>query len=516
MVETVMKMPALAVVGADHRIVQSTESFRQRYAGAQALCEESPELEQVLTGQADTAVISVGDLSVEIEAVTDEAGRRHAMLSLPPEERSTAAEPPTTALCDAAEESSAIVWVKDLDGRYLYANPRYLRDLETTQERLSGNTDGDLPEAETVDGPRRRYAADGFEEPLQLEYTVPAIDHRPALTAFRFALRDEAGQPIGTCGVAAPVNEAQIARDEAVRLMQLERWNRLDPMDARAELLEQWHVHAAGAGMVGGAEPYVVAPEDESQLAADPEAAPEDESGRQWAERAGQLERELQRAQAQMRDVKAESEQLRTDARAAAEEAERWRGELNEANLALERTRADAQAELEQARAEAKAEVKGALAELEQARAEAQARTQVEAELERVQADAQGELEQVRTELEQAQMQAEAELERVQGDAQAELEQVRAELEQAQVEVQAAHAEAEAARAELGASRAQVESLRGPSTSALRLSEELGRALGLERERGDELERALARIRTRLGDFETALERKPSGQTSDS
>jgi PAS domain-containing protein len=490
---TVMKMPALAVVGADHRIVQSTESFRQRYAGAQALCEESPELEQVLTGRADTAVISVGDLSVEIEAVTDAAGRRHAMLSLPPEERSAVPEPPTTALCDAAEESSAIVWVKDLDGRYLYANPRYLRDLKTTEERLLGNTDGDLPEAETVDGPRRRYAADGFEEPLQLEYTVPAIDHRPALTAFRFALRDEVGQPIGTCGVAAPVNEAQIARDEAVRLMQLERWNRLDPMDARAELLEQWHVHTAGTGMLGGDEPYVVDPEDESQLAADPEEAPERESGRQWAERADQLERELQQAHAQIREVEAESEQLRTAARAAAEEAERWRGELDEANLALERTRVDAQAELEQAQAEAEAQ------------AQAQARTQADAELERVQAEAEAELARARAELEQAQAEAQAALERSQS-----------ELEQAQAEAQAAHTEVEAARAELGAARAQVESLRGPSTSALRLSEELGRALGLERQRGDELERALARIRTRLGDFETALERKPSGQTSDS
>jgi PAS domain S-box-containing protein len=472
-----MKMPALAVVGADHRIIRSTESFRCLYASAEALCEQSPELERVLTGRADIAVVNMGDMSVEIEAVTDATGRRQAMLSLPLDERATTPDPPIDALRDAAEKSPAMVWVKDLDGRYLYANPRYIKDLGTSEDRLRGNTDADLPEAETVDGPRLRYAEDGLQEPLQLEYTVPAIDGRSALAAFRFALRDDTGQPIGTCGVAAPTNEAQVARDEAVRLMQLERWNRLDPVDVRAEVLEQWHVQAAPARSeeeLAEEQALEVAKESPADAAVEsdptPEAADEppspeadppqddvDEAGvadqaaapsapgadsnansaellqndlelaRKWADRADQLQGDLQQAQARIREAEAQAQQARAAAARTAEEASRWRGELEQARV--------------------------------------------------------------------------------------ELEQTRAQLESAEAEAHAARAEVEAVRGELGAARAQAESLRGPSTAALRLSEELGRALAVERDRGDELERTLARLRSRLTDFETALDRSQPSQS---
>jgi len=459
-----MKMPALAVVGPDYRIVRSTETFRRRYEGAEKMCEDSPELEQVLTGRADVATVEVGELSVAIHAVTDASGRRQAMLALPPLDPAPAPEPPLSALRDAADESPALVWVKDLEGRYLYANPRYLDELGTSEERLHGNTDADLEEAETVDGPRLRYVEDGLEEPLQLEYTVPAIDHRPAIAAFRFALRDDSGQPIATCGVAASVTDAQVAREEAVRLMQLERWNRLDPVDVRAELLEQWHVQAAPLreedpepeeakpeAAEPEPDPEPPAPEPEALVAPQPvepvsrptevpaaptpapppiqAAAPAPvaptltdtaellqndlQLARKWAERADELQGELLQAQARIRQAESDAQQALAAAARATEEADRWRSER---------------------------------------------------------------------------------------------EQARREVERAQAETHAARAEAEAARAELGAARAQTESLRGPSTAALRLSEELGRAVATERERGDELERTLARLRSRLSDFETVLD----------
>lgn len=64
----------------------------------------------------------------------------------------------------------------------------------------------------------------------------------------------------------------------------------------------------------------------------------------------------------------------------------------------------------------------------------------------------------------------------------------------------------EAARGELADARAQAESLRGPANAALRLSEELGRALEAERERGAELARTLGRIQSQLEELDGALE----------
>ena len=448
---TMMRMPALAVVGADHRIVRSTEAFRRRYKGAQALCEDSPEIDLVLTGAAEHAVVNLGELSVAVEAVTDAAGRRQAMLSLPADERASAPEPPVNALHDAAQESPAMVWVKDLDGRYLYANPRFLSDLETSEDALLGKTDADLPPVETVDGPRLAYAQDGLQEPLQLEYTVPMFEGRPALAVLRFAMRDTSGQPIGTCGVAAPTSEAQLARGEAVRLMQLERWNRLDPVDVRAEVLEQWHVHAAPArpdDVTVEAEPLeaLVDPQAEGESSAEPIEREQEESpepnqvseadrlqsdlqlARKWADRADRLQAdlkqsqvELQQAQARILQVEADSQQSHAAAARAVEEANRLRSEL------------------------------------------AQSRN---------------------------------------------------ELDRAQAEAHAARSEVEVARGELGAARAQTEALRGPSGAALRLSEELDRALTAERERGDELARTLARVRARLKDLESAFEVGQAAQTA--
>lgn len=454
------------------------------------------------------------DLSVAIEAVTDAAGERQATLTLPGDQQEDQ-DSPLTALREAAADSPALVWVKDLEGRYLYVNERFEQSLETSDERLRGNLDADLPAVETVDGPRLRYIEDGLEEPLQLEYTVPAYESRPAMAAFRFPLRNEAGQPVAICGVAAANSESHVAGDEAVRLMELERWNRRDAQDVRAELLERWDVRAeaaeAAAETPERTEPVEAETAEPDTAAGAP--APDDASypredewvrqlrqaarisaadaisetagalqtdlqlARKWAERADQLQSELQQAHARLRDAEAEARRAAAAAQLAADEASRYKAELERATEDSERVKTEfeqAGKESQRARAELKQAGEETLrvgTELEQARA---ASSRLQDELER---------------------------------AREELEQTREELEREHAEADAARAELEVARRELGSSRAQSESLRGPSDAALRLSEELGRALGAERERGDELARALARIRSRLGDFEGALDR---------
>jgi PAS domain-containing protein len=484
-----MKMPALAVVGPDHRIIRSTETFRRRYEDAQTLCERSPEIDRVLTGRADVETVTLGDLSVEVEAVMDDTGHRQAMLTLPPLDPPPEAGPPISVLREAADESPAIVWVKDLEGRYLYANPRYARELDTSEERLRGNTDSDLPETETVDGPRLRYAEDGLKEPLQLEYTVPAIDRRPAMAAFRFPLRDDAGEPIATCGVAAPASEAQVARDEAVRLMQLERWNRLDPDDVRAEVLEEWHAQAAPPrDQVDEAEAEKARAEAPAEAAPKAKAAPPPVKRRAQPEPEPEPARELEAAREH--EAAAEPEPAATSARA--EQISRpsdpnpapsppatrapavpslsETAELLQTNLQLARKWADRAEQLQAELHEAQVRIRQAESEAQQALAAA-ARAAEESDRWR-----------------------------------SELEQSRGELERTEADLHAARSELEAVRGELGAARAQADALRGPSAVALRLSEDLGRAMAAERERGDELERTLARLRARLTDFETAVE----------
>jgi hypothetical protein len=133
-------------------------------------------------------------------------------------EMHTAAE----ALRDRLESSPLIGWLKDLDGRYVYVNRGYLEQLDAAAERVLGHLDAELAPREAVDGPRLQDGATLADEPLQLEYRVAAFEGRPALAVLRFPVRDDDGTPICVCGVAAPVEHAQRAREECTELMGLE------------------------------------------------------------------------------------------------------------------------------------------------------------------------------------------------------------------------------------------------------------------------------------------------------
>src|SRR5438270_859289 len=76
----------------------------------------------------------------------------------------------------------------------------------------------------------------------QLEHSVPPFEGRPALTVYRFVIRDTSEEPVAVCGVATPIAEAEVARSECARLMQIERWSRLDARAIRAEVLRDWGI----------------------------------------------------------------------------------------------------------------------------------------------------------------------------------------------------------------------------------------------------------------------------------
>ena len=223
-----MSTPALALIGADGEIEHSTETFRLRYEDTAELCRQSPQLERVLAGDADRAAVTVEGMSGEAEAVIDAAGMRHVLLTLP-SDSSGAADDHNALLAEALEESPAIAWQKDLDGRYLQVNRTFASLLGVTLDRLKGQTDLELKPGETIDGPRVHERGFSPDEPLQFEYTVSNFEKRPPMAVLRFPVRDLAGNAIAVCGVAAPFEQAQVAREEAARLFEIERWSRLDP-----------------------------------------------------------------------------------------------------------------------------------------------------------------------------------------------------------------------------------------------------------------------------------------------
>ena len=561
----VAHMPALGLVGEDGRLERSTEPFRRWYADKQELCLQAPELKRVLEGHANASVLKLDGVVVDIAAMADRDGGRHILMTLPTSELPSLGDAGEALLDGALDDSPALVWLKDLDGRYVRVNSRFTTLLGTSEERLLGRTDTELPPAETVDGPRALEREEGAEEPLQLEYMVGPYQGRDALVVLRFPVGDRQGVPTLVCGVAAPASEAQVARGEAARLLRVERWSRLDADSVRAELLADWGLlpdargrsaaatpatdHAAGSAereaavAEARAERATAVAERDTALAASErltaeleatqgrlaelertlKAAREDsahgDAETKLAERAAELDRALarehERAEELERTLGLVRARLGDDAEAARAEVQRARADADAARTEVQRARADAEAartDLEKARADADKIRAAADADLDKARAEAEnLRAAAAAErqsTQSVQAELERELRQSRDEL--------AALERQQGadDSGAQLRAA----EKARIAAEAALADAIADRdavlkarrlltGELEHERKQVAAVRDSASGAEERIRELTAGLERERVRAGGLDPAQARIQELERELRTTVMR---------
>lgn len=449
----VTNMPALALLGEGGKLERSTEPFRRWYHDNEELCLASPDLKRVLEGQANAAVMMLNGIAVDIAAMADRSGGRHVLLTLPTDELPSIGDAGSALLDAALDESPALVWLKDLDGRYLRANARFTALLGTSEERLLGRTDAELPPSETVDGPRVQDRGDNApEEPLQLEYVVGPFQGRTALVVLRFPVGDGKGMPTLVCGVAAPSSEAQVARDEAARLLRIERWSRLNAESVRAELLADWDLLPDARGRstapATGSEPAI-----------------------------GPADKEHEAAVAEARAERATAVAERDSALGA---NERLTGELEAAKARL--------AELERALKDARADAAASDAEVKLAEQAAELERGLVRERERAQ-----ELERTLTLVR----------ERLGDDAEA-----------ARLEVQRARADAEAARTEVERSRADVEAARGDLQKARGDADALRTALDAEREAAKQATAALEREVKQARDQLVALERQQGADDS--
>jgi PAS domain-containing protein len=316
------------------------------------------EVELIIAGQADRLMASLDDVEAELVAAVDKDGRRTAVLTTLTARDGADTEQASPVLEEPLDESPAIVWLKDLDGRYLRVNRRYVEQLETDAEGVCGRTDAELTAAGSIEG-LRLEADTGEQEPLELEYRIGAFEERPAFAALRFALRDGDGRATATCNVAAPLAEASLARSECERLMRIDRWGRLDALAIRQELLDEWGLTLAdgssgppldrddrvAAALVERDEALATAArlEDELLRERQQQSSLRDESERA-ARRADELDGAV--AAAHARSDELEQSRVRAEARASELEAELTsvRAELEEQLLQAETLEAAASA----------------------------------------------------------------------------------------------------------------------------------------------------------------------------
>ena len=108
------------------------------------------------------------------------------------------------------DNSPAIVFLKDLQGRYLVVNRRYEELFHVTRASMLGRTDFDIFPAEMAE----RFRANDREvisagKPLTFEEEAPQDDGVHCYISIKFPMEGPDGKVTGICGIATDITERQ-------------------------------------------------------------------------------------------------------------------------------------------------------------------------------------------------------------------------------------------------------------------------------------------------------------------
>ncbi|HET7909305.1 MAG TPA: PAS domain S-box protein [Nitrospira sp.] len=117
-------------------------------------------------------------------------------------------------LQDMADNTTAVIYVKDASGRYMLVNRRFEEIFGFKAEQIIGFTDHQLFPRHHADA-FRANDVEVLERNSTVEYeeTAPLADGPHTYISIKFPLRDQAGIPYALCGVSTDITERKQAED---------------------------------------------------------------------------------------------------------------------------------------------------------------------------------------------------------------------------------------------------------------------------------------------------------------
>jgi PAS domain S-box-containing protein len=117
------------------------------------------------------------------------------------------------------DHTSAVIYMRDTEGRYLLVNREYERLFKLRREDIVGLTDHDLFPEDIADEFRTndlRAFARGI--PVQMEEQAPGENGMRTYVTVKFPLTNTAGQSYAVCGISTDITERKRAEEEVRRL----------------------------------------------------------------------------------------------------------------------------------------------------------------------------------------------------------------------------------------------------------------------------------------------------------
>src|ERR1700751_845611 len=121
-------------------------------------------------------------------------------------------------LQDVIDNTTAVVFVKDLDLRYILVNREYERCHQVRRDQICGKTDFDIHShdvAETLRANDRHVIEAGT--PIQFEEAIPMTEGERHYVVVKFLLRDRTTKPYAICGIATDIRELKRAEELQAR-----------------------------------------------------------------------------------------------------------------------------------------------------------------------------------------------------------------------------------------------------------------------------------------------------------
>jgi PAS domain S-box-containing protein len=117
------------------------------------------------------------------------------------------------------DNSPTVIFIKDLDGRYLYINRMYETIHGITDKQIQGLTDRDIFPCELAERLRENdLEILKSEKPMNVEETVPHEDGIHTVISVKFPLFDLAKKAYAICGIATDITDRKNAEQEIRKL----------------------------------------------------------------------------------------------------------------------------------------------------------------------------------------------------------------------------------------------------------------------------------------------------------
>ncbi|MCC2868265.1 MAG: PAS domain-containing protein, partial [Candidatus Accumulibacter phosphatis] len=155
-----------------------------------------------------------------------------------------------------------LIWLKDLEGRYLACNSRFEAFFGTTEADIVGKTDFDFVPSALAEFFRekdRAALAANTSVENEEEIVFASDGHREHLLTVKIPYRDSQGRLIGVLGIARDMTERKAAEQSLIaRNRELERFNRA-MIGREMDVIEMKKVINALSQELGREPPYPLA-----------------------------------------------------------------------------------------------------------------------------------------------------------------------------------------------------------------------------------------------------------------